>query len=120
MFAENPSLPFVFSRPNLLDPGRSPNLLYHLRSGPAGLVVGACSMAVGDFVSIYTQLNIELAEQAAQWPVWPASSDMTGEHRGVQSRKNGSEAAISIIKIGHVQPGEKQEEKSTNKHGHYS
>ncbi|EAZ19892.1 hypothetical protein OsJ_35478 [Oryza sativa Japonica Group] len=68
----------------------------------AGLVVGACSMAIGDFASIYTQLNIELAEQAAPWPDWPASSDMTGEYHGVQSRKNGSEAAISIIKIGHV------------------
>jgi hypothetical protein len=99
---KKPSLPFVFSRPNLLDPGRSPNLLYHLRTGMAGLVVGACSMAVGDFASIYTQLNIELAEQAAPWPDWPASSDMIGEYHGVQSRKNGSEAAISIIKIGHV------------------
>uniref|UniRef100_A0A0E0A871 Uncharacterized protein n=1 Tax=Oryza glumipatula TaxID=40148 RepID=A0A0E0A871_9ORYZ len=86
----------------------------------AGLVVGACSMAVGDFASIYTQLNIELAEQAAPWPDWPASSDMTGEHHGVQSRKNGSEAVISIIKIGHVQSGDKQEEKLTNKRGHYS
>uniref|UniRef100_A0A0E0NUH0 Uncharacterized protein n=1 Tax=Oryza rufipogon TaxID=4529 RepID=A0A0E0NUH0_ORYRU len=86
----------------------------------AGLVIGACSMAVGDFASIYTQLNIELAEQAAPWPDWPASSNMTGEYHGVQSRKNGSEAAISIIKIGYVQSGEKQEEKSTNKHGHYS
>ncbi|EAY92968.1 hypothetical protein OsI_14762 [Oryza sativa Indica Group] len=86
----------------------------------AGLVVGACSMAVGDFASIYTQLNIELAEQATPWPDWPASSDMTGEYHGVQSRKNDSEADISIIKIGHVQSGDKQEEKSTNKRGHYS
>ncbi|KAK1275595.1 hypothetical protein QJS04_geneDACA001770 [Acorus gramineus] len=31
-------------------------------SGFAGLVAGACSMAIGEFVSVYSQLDIELAQ----------------------------------------------------------
>ncbi|KAJ4803765.1 Vacuolar iron transporter [Rhynchospora pubera] len=31
-------------------------------SGLAGLVAGACSMAIGEFVSVYTQYDIELAQ----------------------------------------------------------
>lgn len=31
-------------------------------TGFAGLVAGACSMAIGEFVSVYTQLEIELAQ----------------------------------------------------------
>ncbi|KAJ9687147.1 hypothetical protein PVL29_015843 [Vitis rotundifolia] len=31
-------------------------------AGFAGLVAGACSMAIGEFVSVYTQLDIELAQ----------------------------------------------------------
>ncbi|MFS7892008.1 putative Ccc1 family protein [Helianthus anomalus] len=31
-------------------------------SGFAGLVAGACSMAIGEFVSVYTQLDIEVAQ----------------------------------------------------------
>lgn len=31
-------------------------------SGLAGLVAGACSMAIGEFVSVYTQHDIELAQ----------------------------------------------------------
>ncbi|CAN6466118.1 unnamed protein product [Victoria cruziana] len=32
-------------------------------SGIAGLVAGACSMAIGEFVSVYSQLDIELAQR---------------------------------------------------------
>ncbi|KAG0486940.1 hypothetical protein HPP92_009035 [Vanilla planifolia] len=31
-------------------------------SGSAGLVAGACSMAIGEFVSVYSQLDIEVAQ----------------------------------------------------------
>ncbi|KAK6277160.1 hypothetical protein POUND7_017483 [Theobroma cacao] len=31
-------------------------------TGFAGLVAGACSMAIGEFVSVYSQLDIELAQ----------------------------------------------------------
>ncbi|XP_043721892.1 vacuolar iron transporter homolog 4-like isoform X2 [Telopea speciosissima] len=31
-------------------------------SGFAGLVAGACSMAIGEFVSVYSQLDIEMAQ----------------------------------------------------------
>ncbi|XP_039117056.1 vacuolar iron transporter homolog 4-like [Dioscorea cayenensis subsp. rotundata] len=33
-----------------------------LISGFAGLVAGACSMAIGEFVSVYSQVDIEVAE----------------------------------------------------------
>ncbi|EEF31894.1 vacuolar iron transporter homolog 1 [Ricinus communis] len=32
-------------------------------TGFAGLVAGACSMAIGEFVSVYSQLDIELAQE---------------------------------------------------------
>nr|XP_043622902.1 vacuolar iron transporter homolog 4-like [Erigeron canadensis] len=35
-------------------------------SGFAGLVAGACSMAIGEFVSVYTQLDVELAQKKRQ------------------------------------------------------
>ncbi|KAJ0973330.1 hypothetical protein J5N97_021289 [Dioscorea zingiberensis] len=34
-----------------------------LISGFAGLVAGACSMAIGEFVSVYSQVDIEVAEK---------------------------------------------------------
>ncbi|KAJ7946679.1 Vacuolar iron transporter-like protein [Quillaja saponaria] len=34
-----------------------------LQAGFAGLVAGACSMAIGEFVSLYTQLDIEKARE---------------------------------------------------------
>ncbi|XP_057747845.1 vacuolar iron transporter homolog 4-like [Arachis stenosperma] len=33
-----------------------------LLAGFAGLIAGACSMAIGEFVSVYTQLDIEVAQ----------------------------------------------------------
>ncbi|MBA0761545.1 hypothetical protein Gotri_024173 [Gossypium trilobum] len=33
-------------------------------TGLAGLVAGACSMAIGEFVSVYTQKDVELAQRA--------------------------------------------------------
>ncbi|KAB2037962.1 hypothetical protein ES319_D03G112100v1 [Gossypium barbadense] len=33
-------------------------------TGIAGLVAGACSMAIGEFVSVYTQKDVELAQRA--------------------------------------------------------
>ncbi|XP_047937602.1 vacuolar iron transporter homolog 4-like [Salvia hispanica] len=33
-----------------------------LLTGAAGLVAGACSMAIGEFVSVYSQLDIEVAQ----------------------------------------------------------
>jgi VIT1/CCC1 family predicted Fe2+/Mn2+ transporter len=45
-----------------------------LLSGVAGLVAGACSMAIGEFVSVHAQLDVELAglkrvEEARGYPV---------------------------------------------------
>ncbi|KAI3975071.1 hypothetical protein MKX01_005182 [Papaver californicum] len=35
---------------------------FMILSGIAGLIAGACSMAIGEFVSVYSQLDIELAQ----------------------------------------------------------
>jgi hypothetical protein len=37
-----------------------------LVSGLSGLVAGACSMAIGEFVSVYAQYDIEVSQ--ARWP----------------------------------------------------
>ncbi|KAF5725637.1 hypothetical protein HS088_TW23G00364 [Tripterygium wilfordii] len=38
------------------------DLKFMILTGFAGLVAGACSMAIGEFVSVYSQLDIELAQ----------------------------------------------------------
>ncbi|KAK7246793.1 hypothetical protein RIF29_41663 [Crotalaria pallida] len=38
------------------------NITAMLLAGFAGLVAGACSMAIGEFVSVYTQYDIEMAQ----------------------------------------------------------
>ncbi|XP_052179528.1 vacuolar iron transporter homolog 3-like [Diospyros lotus] len=63
-------------------------------TGAAGLVAGACSMAIGEFVSVYTQYDIEMA-QIRRDPV-----QLAGE--AVEERKKGlpnpfSAAAASAV-----------------------
>ncbi|XP_027338986.1 vacuolar iron transporter homolog 4-like [Abrus precatorius] len=38
------------------------NITAMLLAGFAGLIAGACSMAIGEFVSVYTQYDIEMAK----------------------------------------------------------
>ena len=47
-------------------------------SGFAGLVAGACSMAIGEFVSVYSQLDIEVAQRKRE--------KERGQSRGVSWR----------------------------------
>ncbi|KAL6640843.1 hypothetical protein ACP70R_021966 [Stipagrostis hirtigluma subsp. patula] len=50
-----------------------------LLSGLAGLVAGACSMAIGEYVSVHAQLDVELAELRRAEAVDRASLDQSGD-----------------------------------------
>ncbi|XP_064989534.1 vacuolar iron transporter homolog 2-like [Musa acuminata AAA Group] len=55
-----------------------------LVSGLAGLVAGACSMAIGEFVSVYAQYDIEVAERERR------RRDCGSEKEGVKEEEEGS------------------------------
>ncbi|KAG0449821.1 hypothetical protein HPP92_027098 [Vanilla planifolia] len=64
-------------------------------SGFAGMVAGACSMAIGEFVSVYSQLDIEMAQlkegtEAASGRVAESGASGDGVGRGVLSWSRGS------------------------------
>ncbi|KAJ6813956.1 integral membrane protein [Iris pallida] len=50
-------------------------------SGFAGLVAGACSMAIGEFVSVYSQYDIEVAQMKREKLATGGSSDEERESR---------------------------------------
>ncbi|EOY16692.1 Vacuolar iron transporter family protein [Theobroma cacao] len=52
-------------------------------TGFAGLVAGACSMAIGEFVSVYSQLDIELAQMKRE--------KQRGENRETEAEEDGKE-----------------------------
>ncbi|KAB1206950.1 hypothetical protein CJ030_MR7G008134 [Morella rubra] len=51
-------------------------------AGFAGLVAGACSMAIGEFVSVYTQYDIEIAQLKRE-----RKSNNTGEDKEADTEK---------------------------------
>ncbi|XVE55167.1 hypothetical protein DITRI_Ditri03aG0138100 [Diplodiscus trichospermus] len=55
-------------------------------TGFAGLVAGACSMAIGEFVSVYSQLDIELAQIKRD--------KQRGENREIEEEKEGEKEAL--------------------------
>ncbi|CAL9119267.1 unnamed protein product, partial [Musa acuminata var. zebrina] len=61
-------------------------------SGFAGLVAGACSMAIGEFVSVYSQLDIEVAQRKREQQTKRAMAEETGLGYG-----GGGEAADGSV-----------------------
>ncbi|KAJ0010288.1 hypothetical protein Pint_33383 [Pistacia integerrima] len=57
-----------------------------LLAGFAGLVAGACSMAIGEFVSVYTQRDIEIAQM---------KRDQEREENGREELPNPAQAAMA-------------------------
>ena len=51
-------------------------------SGFPGLVVGACSMAIGEFVSMYSQLDIEVAQMKRYRGIQVTTDDENGKKEG--------------------------------------
>ncbi|KAM0063936.1 putative Ccc1 family protein [Helianthus debilis subsp. tardiflorus] len=65
-------------------------------SGFAGLVAGACSMAIGEFVSVYTQLDIEVAQMKRENRMTENKEDKR-ERAAAQSYASSSRVGSSIF-----------------------
>ncbi|XWS51136.1 hypothetical protein CRYUN_Cryun12cG0150900 [Craigia yunnanensis] len=77
-----------------------------LLAGFAGLVAGACSMAIGEFVSVYTQKDIEVAQMKRERRV-RESADNEEETDQRQKLPNPGQAAIAsalAFSVGAVVP----------------
>ncbi|RZS28520.1 hypothetical protein BHM03_00062114 [Ensete ventricosum] len=74
-------------------------------SGFAGLVAGACSMAIGEFVSVYSQLDIEVSQRkrAQQTKGEGESSDGAGGER-LPSPLQAAAASALAFSLGAVVP----------------
>ncbi|KAF0895877.1 hypothetical protein E2562_016600 [Oryza meyeriana var. granulata] len=72
---------------------RPADALAVLLSGLAGLVAGACSMAIGEYVSVHAQLDVELAELEKRRRGGPAGLQL---HAAAVSRP-GQAAASSAL-----------------------
>ncbi|KAL8515136.1 hypothetical protein ACS0TY_014011 [Phlomoides rotata] len=76
--------------------------------GFAGLVAGACSMAIGEFVSVYSQLDIEVAQmkrekkKAAEIGVVEEGDD--GESEGLPNPVQAAAASALAFSIGAMVP----------------
>ncbi|XP_058087667.1 vacuolar iron transporter homolog 4-like [Magnolia sinica] len=66
-------------------------------SGFAGLVAGACSMAIGEFVSVYSQLDIEVAQMKREKEMKEGSGESEEENGGVQLPSPVQAAAASAL-----------------------
>ncbi|KAK9110471.1 hypothetical protein Sjap_018531 [Stephania japonica] len=53
-------------------------------TGFAGLIAGACSMAIGEFVSVYSQLDIEVAQMKRE----SMNSHVEGQGNGNEEKEN--------------------------------
>ncbi|KAG6409178.1 hypothetical protein SASPL_132212 [Salvia splendens] len=65
-----------------------------LLTGAAGMVAGACSMAIGEFVSVYSQLDIEVAQIKRE-----RSSDR-GAERNLPSPLQAAGASAAAFTVG--------------------
>ncbi|KAG6513212.1 vacuolar iron transporter homolog 1-like [Zingiber officinale] len=64
-------------------------------SGFAGLVAGACSMAIGEFVSVYSQVDIEVAAQRRREKRREASEEGKMEEEGPEQLPSPLQAAAA-------------------------
>ncbi|PIA41075.1 hypothetical protein AQUCO_02300106v1, partial [Aquilegia coerulea] len=62
-------------------------------AGFAGLVAGACSMAIGEFVSVYSQLDIERAQMKRNARV--VNVEETNQETGKEGMPNPLQAALA-------------------------
>ncbi|XP_068658205.1 vacuolar iron transporter homolog 4-like [Aristolochia californica] len=66
-------------------------------SGLAGLVAGACSMAIGEFVSVYSQLDMEVAQMKREKKVKGGEKGEVGEGEKVHLPSPTQAAAASAL-----------------------
>ncbi|KAF5185206.1 Vacuolar iron transporter-like protein [Thalictrum thalictroides] len=71
-------------------------------AGFAGLVAGACSMAIGEFVSVYSQLDIELAQIKRKRNV--GESDQEIDKEGLPNPLQAALASALAFSVGAMVP----------------
>jgi len=64
-------------------------------TGFAGLVAGACSMAIGEFVSVYSQLDIEVAQMKRDKQKMGVNGEIREEEKEKESLPNPVQAATA-------------------------
>jgi VIT1/CCC1 family predicted Fe2+/Mn2+ transporter len=78
-----------------------------LLAGFAGLVAGACSMAIGEFVSVYTQYDIEIAQIKREREIEIANNNNDEESNEKEKLPNPFQAALAsalAFSIGALMP----------------
>ncbi|KAK2383603.1 hypothetical protein P8452_38701 [Trifolium repens] len=78
-----------------------------LLAGFAGLIAGACSMAIGEFVSVYTQYDIEIAQIKREREIEIANNNNDEESNEKEKLPNPFQAALAsalAFSIGALMP----------------
>lgn len=75
-------------------------------TGFAGLVAGACSMAIGEFVSVYSQLDIEVAQmkREKQRGAEGEDQDQDGEKESLPNPLQAAAASALAFSMGAIVP----------------
>lgn len=75
-------------------------------TGFAGLVAGACSMAIGEFVSVYSQLDIELAQKKRnqEKKIRDGESDEDTEGENLPNPIHAASASALAFSVGAMVP----------------
>ena len=73
-------------------------------AGFAGLVAGACSMAIGEFVSVYTQLDIEVAQMKREKGTNSAGNEEKPEDEQLPNPFQAAIASALAFAVGAVVP----------------
>ncbi|KAJ6412525.1 hypothetical protein OIU84_005555 [Salix udensis] len=73
-------------------------------TGFAGLVAGACSMAIGEFVSVHSQLDIELAQMKREKQRKETEEKEGGEKESVTNPLQAAAASALAFSVGALVP----------------
>ncbi|KAJ6681510.1 VACUOLAR IRON TRANSPORTER-like protein 1-RELATED [Salix koriyanagi] len=73
-------------------------------TGFAGLVAGACSMAIGEFVSVHSQLDIELAQMKREKQRKETEEKEEGEKESVTNPLQAAAASALAFSVGALVP----------------
>ncbi|XP_028763698.1 vacuolar iron transporter homolog 2-like [Neltuma alba] len=73
-------------------------------SGFAGLVAGACSMAIGEFVSVYSQLDIEIAQMKRDKESGKDQKEEEEEKEGLPKPFQAAAASALAFSVGAMVP----------------
>jgi VIT1/CCC1 family predicted Fe2+/Mn2+ transporter len=75
-----------------------------LLTGFAGLVAGACSMAIGEFVSVYTQYDIEIAQMKRELENNDDDEESSSEREKLPNPFQAALASALAFSVGALMP----------------